>query len=104
MLSSDNEYEYPAKPIVVSEEFISEFAAASGDQLAKYVTYTGTVNDDKYNTLNVGETYKISPYASSDFIIKNAKGKKVTIEGYTYGYASKYKQLNMIITSVKYAE
>ena len=104
VLSSDNEYEYPATPIVVSEEFISEFAAASGDQLAKYVTYTGTVNDDEYNTLNVGATYKISPYASSDFIIKNAKGKKVTIEGYTYGYASKYKQLNIIITSVKYAE
>ena len=65
--------------------------------------YTGVVNEDKYNTLNVGETYKISPYTSGDFILKNAQGKKITIEGYTYGYASKYSQLNMIITKVAYA-
>lgn len=102
--STGNEVKYPAQPSVVDEAFLAEFAAAKGDQLAKYVTYTGVVNDDKYNTFSVGETYKISPYTSSDFIIKNAKGKKVTIEGYTYGYASKSNQLNVIITSVKYAE
>ena len=101
--STGNEYEYPtATP--VTEEFIAELAAASGDQPAKFVTYTGVVNNDKYNTLNVGEDYVISPYTSSDFLMKNAKGKTVTIEGYTYGYASKYSQLNVIVTSLKYAE
>lgn len=102
--STGNEFAYPKEPVAVTEAFVAEFAGFTAPQLAKYVKYTGVVNEDKYNTLNVGETYKISPYASSDFILKNAKGKKVTIEGYTYGYASKYKQLNMIITSVKYAE
>lgn len=102
--STGNEFAYPKEPVAVTEAFVAEFAGFTAPQLAKYVKYTGVVNEDKYNTLNVGETYKISPYASSDFILKNAMGKKVTIEGYTYGYASKYKQLNMIITSVKYAE
>lgn len=102
--STGNEFAYPKEPVAVTEAFVAEFASFTAPQLAKYVKYTGVVNEDKYNTLNVGETYKISPYASSDFILKNAMGKKVTIEGYTYGYASKYKQLNMIITSVKYAE
>ena len=101
--SKDKEYTYPvATP--VTEDFIAELAAASGDQPAKFVTYTGVVNNDKYNTLNVGEDYVISPYTSSDFLMKNAKGKTVTIEGYTYGYASKYSQLNVIVTSLKYAE
>ena len=102
--STGNEFAYPKEPVAVTEAFVAEFAGFTAPQLAKYVKYTGVVNEDKYNTLNVGETYKISPYASSDFILKNAMGKKVTIEGYTYGYASKYKQLNMIITSGKYAE
>lgn len=102
--STGNEFAYPKEPVAVTEAFVAEFAGFTAPQLAKYVKYTGVVNEDKYNTLNVGETYKISPYASSDFILKNAMGKKVTIEGYTYGYASKYKQLNIIITSVKYAE
>ena len=88
----------------MTEDFIAELASAKGDQMAKYVSYTGVVNNDKYNTLNVGENYIISPYAGSDFIVKNAKGKKVTIEGYTYGYNSSAKQLNVIITSLKYAE
>ena len=65
------------------------------------MTFTGVVNSDKYSTLNVGESYVISPYVSSEFLMKNAQGRKVTIEGYTYGYASKYSQLNVIITSVK---
>ena len=102
--STGNKYTYPEKPTVVTEAFLTELAASQGDQLAQYVTYTGVVNDDKYNTLSVGETYKISPYTSSDFIIKNAKGKKIKIEGYTYGYASKNNQLNVIITKVAYAE
>lgn len=101
--SKGNKYTYPvATP--VTEEFIADLAAASGDQLAKFVTYTGVVNDNKYNTLNVGENYVISPYTSSDFLMKNAKGKTVTIEGYTYGYKSSANQLNVIVTSLKYAE
>lgn len=101
--STGKEYTYPTATSV-TEDFIAELAAASGDQLAKFVTYTGVVNDDKYNTLNVGDNYIISPYAGSDFYVKNAKGKKVTIEGYTYGYKSSANQLNVIITSLKYAE
>ena len=98
--STENEYKHPT-PTVITEEFIAEYEAASGDHLAKFVTFTGVVNSDKYSTLNVGESYVISPYVSSEFLMKNAQGRKVTIEGYTYGYASKYSQLNVIITSVK---
>lgn len=101
--ATGKEFTYPAKPVAVTEDFIAELAAG-GNQLAKYVTYTGVVNNDKYNTLNVGDNYVISPYVSTDFLMKNAKGKKVVIEGYTYGYNSKYSQLNVIITSLKYAE
>lgn len=102
--STGNEFAYPKEPVAVTEAFVAEFAGLTAPQLAKYVKYTGVVNEDKYNTLNVGETYKISPYTSGDFILKNAQGKKITIEGYTYGYASKYSQLNMIITKVAYAK
>lgn len=102
--STGNEFAYPKEPVAVTEAFVAEFAGFTAPQLAKYVKYTGVVNEDKYNTLNVGETYKISPYTSGDFILKNAQGKKITIEGYTYGYASKYSQLNMIITKVAYAD
>lgn len=106
--ATGKEFTYPTNPVTVTEDFIAELASAKGDQMAKYVSYTGVVNNDKYNTLNVGENYIISPYAGSDFIVKNAKGKKVTIEGYTYGYKAgkdgAKSQLNVIITSLKYAE
>ena len=98
--SKDKEYTYPvATP--VTEDFIAELAAASGDQPAKFVTYTGTVNN--YKNFDIGE-YELRTYTSSDYLMNNAKGKTVTIEGYTYGYYSKYSQLNVIITSLKYAE
>ena len=96
--STGNKYTYP-KATAVTVDMIEDLAAG-GDQPARFVTYTGIVNNNK--NFNVGD-YEIRTYADSEYLMSNAKGKNVVIEGYTYGYNAKYSQLNMIITSVKYA-